>query len=517
MKKLLPIISLCISLSAFSQAPTWTSNVANIIFENCGTCHHPDGLAPFSLLTYSEASDNADDIAEEVENKKMPPWLPDPNYVHFKGEKVLSDEEIATLVEWAESGAPLGTGEAPEAPEYANGELMDAPEHVIQLPAYEVQLNTDEYRTFVMHSDLTETKYISEMEFVVSNTTAVHHILFFQDTSNISYETDIADPLPGYASNGTVTSSPYTKLIAGWAPGENSIFKLPEGMGFEVPAGSDFVVEIHFAPDSEGEKDSTHINLKFSDAIFTRPVWVDPILYHYAPVFQEPLFYIPANEVVTFHEEFNNIADEFNVDLTFISASPHMHLLGKTFHAYALNPDGDTTRFIKIPDWDFHWQNAFVFQKLLRIEEGSDLFGIATYDNTTENEDNPNDPPQDVFLGEQTTDEMMLCFFAYTFYLPGDEDIVMDSTILSSTTEHSELQNVLVFPNPASDYLQIQFYDNSVSQYDVRVNDLFGREVYAESNISTQKKIDVSKWADGIYAVEIYAEGKKQIFKILKQ
>ncbi|MFN0276353.1 MAG: T9SS type A sorting domain-containing protein [Chitinophagales bacterium] len=508
---------LFVSVTVFSQSATWNSNVANIIFENCGTCHHPGGIAPFSLITYSEAYENADDIAEVVEERKMPPWLPDPNYVHFAGEKVLTEEEMNTLVAWAEAGAPVGTGTAPEVPVYEDGELMDAPEQVIQLPTYEVQLNTDEYRTFVLHSDLTETKYISEMEFVIANSSAVHHILFFHDTSNISFELDLADPFPGYASNGTTTSSPYAKLIAGWAPGENGVFKLPYGMGFEVPAGSDFVVEIHFAPGSEGQKDSTKINLKYSDAVFTRPVWVDPILYHFPPVFQEPLFYIPANEIVTFNEVFENIAESYGVDLTFISASPHMHLLGETFKAYAISPDGDTTRFIYIPDWDFHWQNAFVFQKPLRIKQGSDIYGTATYNNTSENENNPTDPPQDVFLGEQTTDEMMLCFFAYTFYLPGDEDIIMDSSILSSTMNIEELKNVHVFPNPATDLMQVQFYDNSVSNFNIKVYDIFGREALSMYHLTAQQTIDISGWDAGMYAVEVNAGGKKKIFKIIKQ
>ena len=54
------------------------------------------------------------------------------------------------------------------------------------------------------------------------------------------------------------------------------------------------------------------------------------------------------------------------------------------------------------------------------------------YDNTVNNPNNPNNPPQPVFLGEATTDEMMLVFFSYTFYFPGDENVIIDTSVVAS-------------------------------------------------------------------------------------
>ncbi|MBC8173586.1 MAG: T9SS type A sorting domain-containing protein [Chitinophagales bacterium] len=518
MKKLFFILSLFIITRSFAQSPTWNDDVANIVFDNCGTCHRDGGIAPFSLLSYELAYDERYDVADAVEEKEMPPWLPDPNYRHFKDEKVLSEEEINTIIEWVNNGAPKGSGLQPEAPEYADGPYMEDIDQIVELPAYTVQEEDDEYRTFVIHSGLTETKYISEIEFIPGNASAVHHILFWQDTSNISWELDAEDPLPGYKSNGAMTGSEFTKLISGWAPGAKGTYKLPAGMGIEVSAGADFVVEIHFAPGSKDKIDQSSINLKYSDAFFTRPVWVDPILFHFPPVFQEPEFFIPANEIVTFHEIFPDIAEFFGVDLTFITLSPHMHLIGETFEAYSVSPANDTTKLIYIPHWDFHWQNAFTFQKLQRIPVSSDVYGIATYNNTSSNEHNPNDPPEDVWLGEETTDEMMLCFFAYTFYLPGDENVILDSSIIiTDGIIPDELTSVNIFPNPAADVLHILVSDVGSDHYDMKVYNVFGNIVFSETVYNRSvHEINIEKWSTGMYVVDISAGGKRKTFKVMK-
>ncbi|MBC8045511.1 MAG: T9SS type A sorting domain-containing protein [Fimbriimonadaceae bacterium] len=514
MKNIIFLLFICISARVFSQMPTWNSEVAEIVFNKCGNCHHDEGVAHFPLTNYAAAKDADDEILDAIENDEMPPWPPDPTYVHFTDERVLSEEEKNTLIDWVMNGAPKGPGAEPEPPTYVTGPQMTDIDKEVLLPEFTISENVDQYRSFVVHSDLDETRYISGFEYLPGNVGAVHHMLIYMDTSDESYLKDLEDPLPGFESNGADLPSDYAKLIGGWAPGDN-LFYLPAGMGVELSAGSDIIVELHFAPGHEGETDETTINLQYSDAIFTRPVWIDPILFHFAPCFQEPLFYIPANTVQTFHEIFSV---DYGIDLTLISVSPHMHLLGQTYWAFALPPDGgDTIPLIKIDDWDFHWQSAYQFQKLLRIPANTDFYGIATYDNTTANEDNPNDPPEDVWLGEQTTDEMMLCFFAYTFYLPGDENVILDSAVLNTTHEIETLKDVSVFPNPATDVFNIQFYDPTVSNYDIVVYDLFGREVFTQSNISASNyAINIADWTEGMYVIDISAAHKKKTFKVMK-
>ena len=133
-----------------------------------------------------------------------------------------------------------------------------------------------------------------------------------------------------------------------------------------------------------------------------------------------------------------------------------MHLIGTEIHSFNVK-SGDTTKLISIPKWNFHWQGFYEYQKMVHIKNLSTFWAEATYDNTTNNPYNPSNPPQDVSSGEHTTDEMMIVFFAYTEYEPGDENIILDSTVLTSIPE-VETQNdfgMHVFPNPVSDEMNI--------------------------------------------------------------
>src|SRR5688500_19578379 len=59
------------------NAPTFTKDVAPIIFKNCAGCHRPGEIAPMSLLTYEDARPWAKAIRDEVSERHMPPWHAD--------------------------------------------------------------------------------------------------------------------------------------------------------------------------------------------------------------------------------------------------------------------------------------------------------------------------------------------------------------------------------------------------------------------------------------------------------
>ena len=46
------------------DAPTWHGEVAPIVAEHCGSCHAPDGVAPFDLQDYGTASAMADAMGQ---------------------------------------------------------------------------------------------------------------------------------------------------------------------------------------------------------------------------------------------------------------------------------------------------------------------------------------------------------------------------------------------------------------------------------------------------------------------
>ena len=518
MKRILYLTILLVNAVALqAQWATWESPVANIIYSKCTQCHRTGGIAPFTLESYSDAVSNNLSIQYAVTNKIMPPWPPDKDYRNFAHDRSLKAEEIDAINDWVNNGAPSGNlADAPLAPTFSSAWEIPAPDVTVRMPDYtSAATGYDEYRCFVMPSGITSDKYISEIEVIPGNRQAVHHVLVFQDPSGDAAALDAATPEPGYESFGDAGTD-NADLVGLWAPGGQK-FTLPAGMGLKMNAGADIVIQVHYPDGSAGLLDSTRINIKFADGAFVREVFLDPLLYHYAPCIS-PALIIPANTTRTFVETTNS-SDISPVKGTLLAVAPHMHLIGRNITAYAVPPSGDTIPLIKIPNWDFHWQGMYFFQKLQPIELNTDVQAVAFYDNTSANPWNPSSPPQLVTLGEATTDEMMLVYFLYTYYLPGDEDIIQDSTLLASSINESVADHMQlnVFPNPATEecFVELPVDDklSSVGLYSITGQLVETSEINGEHIL----RIMTGNLPDGVYVAEIKGEKRSYTARVLIQ
>ena len=138
-----------------------------------------------------------------------------------------------------------------------------------------------------------------------------------------------------------------------------------------------------------------------------------------------PPLIIPPNVVKTFTTK-----TLVNEDISLLTVNPHMHLLGKSFEAFAATPDGRTIPLVKIRDWDFRWQYFYTFPKMVKIPKGSTIAAIGVYDNTAANPNNPFVPPREVIGTNgsmRVTDEMFQLIITYLPYQSGDENISLGS------------------------------------------------------------------------------------------
>src|SRR5687767_14017545 len=167
MKRILPIIAIIIVTQlSFGQA-TFTKDIAPIIYNNCTKCHRPSEIGPFSMMNYSEIAPWAPMIKYVTSIRYMPPWKADPHYSRFLGERVLTDEQIALIAEWADNGAPFGNpADEPSLPEFPTGSQIGTPDLVLSMSEsfHHVGGNQDEYRVFVIPTGLTEDKQIATLE-----------------------------------------------------------------------------------------------------------------------------------------------------------------------------------------------------------------------------------------------------------------------------------------------------------------------------------------------------------------
>lgn len=455
MKKILPF-ALVLGCTYLQAQPTWSEHVAPILYANCTPCHHSGGIAPFSLMTYAEAFAVYPSIKSSVQNKRMPPWTPDPNYKRFVHERVLTQQEINTIVDWANNGAPQGNlTQAPAQPTYNNTSQLGTIDLSVTIPTYTVGGTGDVYRNFPIPVTVPSGYYVTAYEVIPGTPQIVHHVLIFHDSTNVPAQKDAADPGPGYTNVGG-TGSLASKLIGGYTPGASPYYT-PVGTGFRLPTNTNIVIQVHYPAGSQGMTDATTVNFKLSPGP-KREITVWPLLNHFQSLTNGPLA-IPANQTKTFYEQYN-----VSGNWTFLAAFPHMHLIGRSIQSWAnTTVPNDTIRFINIPNWNFHWQDTYVFPNAVKVPNGSTLRATAFYDNTSANPFNPSNPPQNVVAGEATTQEMMMVFFSYMPYQNGDEYLIIDRRVIpKGATTFCNGQSVILKTIEGVGYTY-QWYRNGVA------------------------------------------------------
>jgi hypothetical protein len=108
------------------------------------------------------------------------------------------------------------------------------------------------------------------------------------------------------------------------------------------------------------------------------------------------------------------------VDLWLTAVLPHMHLLGKELKVVATLPDGKEEPLIWIKDWDFNWQDQYVYQEPVHLPAGTTVKVSGIYDNSADNPANPRNPPERILFGESTNEEMCLAIFQAYASEPSD-------------------------------------------------------------------------------------------------
>lgn len=436
------LILVIISCQTEIKNPTFSKDIAPIIYRSCSPCHRTNQIGHFNLLSYEDVKSNADKIVFTTQNRMMPPWPADVHYTSFVGENVLSQNEIKLIDTWVKLGCPIGDSLAiPRLPNFPTRSMLGKPDLQIAVKPIEIKSNGDDRFLLVkVPFELQNDTFIQTVEFVPGNTKVVHHVngdmVTFDDSKkeNIFDGKMIADLVLDstvrqvYKQIGVlhddgsyplltqsivnylpgVLAQPYPNGIGGWKVGKKNAFLL---------------ADIHYGPSVKNTWDSSYINVFFAKQAPRRTLQefqlgtlgLSPIL---------PPLNIQPN---TISKHTSSYKTQF--DMSILTINPHMHLLGKSFKAYALKPDGDTIRLINIPKWDFNWQNFYTYRKMLKIPAGSTIIMEGVFDNTSNNPFNPNQPPQlvsDKNGSMRTKDEMFQLIVTYLPYENGDENISLE-------------------------------------------------------------------------------------------
>ena len=413
--------------------PTWHQDVAPVVHDACVGCH-ADGALAFDLVEPTQAQALAESMASAVESRAMPPWgqaeddcVPPHG---FKDDIRLSDDEIALFRAWADAGAPLGDPDfAAElvAPEPAT--LADVDQTLMPATPYVTEGLRDEFICFVLDPELDATRWLTGLEVVPGNAEVVHHALVYTDPSGQGARRANDDGwYPCFGSPGFGN----TALVGAWAPGSPPI-ESPEGSGTPLEAGTGLVVQVHYHPRGDAAApDQTAIRLRWTD---TEPALRSELLLIGNQSSRDeglrsgpndrtgaPEFRIPAG--VSDHTE--TMSSPLNWwlrrDIQVYLVAAHMHYIGTDMKIEVVDgstDDDPAECLLGTPHYDFEWQRFYTYDALVselpHIARDQYIRLTCTYDNTPDHPgtraamaDADLDAPVDVYLGDETLDEMCI-------------------------------------------------------------------------------------------------------------
>jgi len=364
---------------------TFSKDVAPIAYENCVYCHRPGEVAPFSMLTYKDARPWARSIRQRVLNGQMPPWKADPHYGQFQNTKILSKDQIDTIVAWVDGGVKEGDPAAmPPAPQFAEGWQIGTPDLVLTMKApFTVPASGAVPWMVIPSNDYVFPKdtWIQAIEVRPGNRRVVHHAV-----AQAIYPGDN----PNLGGGSLHLYSPGLEAIT-WR----------DGYGKLIPKGTRIAFQMHYNAIGKETTDQTKVGFKFSTApVHTQ---VNTTIISNTSIVIPPM--VQNHEALT--------AFQFQSESRIHAFRPHMHLRGRVATASLIMPDGLRTVLLHLPHWDDAWQNYYILSKPVRVPKGAIVEHMATYDNSPANPLNP-DPKVTVSWGQQVWEEMFETYMTWT-------------------------------------------------------------------------------------------------------
>ena len=384
--------------------PTFSRDVAPILYKNCVSCHRPGESAPMSLVTYAAARPWARAMSRRVVEGSMPPWHAEGESGRFENERRLTADEKAVITRWADAGAPEGDPkDLPAAPSFADGWQIGTPDLVLQMAEdYAVPATgTIQYEYFAIPANFTEGKWLKAIEVRPGNRALVHHVLVYYAAPaegpgpGVVLDLDpthnrMPPPTPGLRPRQRLTGQ--RRLVATYAPGTApQVF--PAGTAMRLPPGGSFELQMHYTANGTAGTDRSRIGLVFDKE--------PPATEIRATQFLNTQFAIPPGAAD--HRVDTSVG--FQQDVTLWGLFPHTHVRGKRWMYTLELPDGTKKPLLSVPNYDFNWQTYYMFKEPLQLPKGARIHSSAWYDNSPANRSNP-DPKAEVRWGDQTWEEM---------------------------------------------------------------------------------------------------------------
>jgi hypothetical protein len=432
--------------TAAAATPTFTKDVAPILFEKCATCHRPGEVAPMTLLTYEDARPWAKAIKAKVVAREMPPWGAD-SETSFKmrNDRSLTETQIDTIARWVDAGAPRGNvADLPPVPKFAEGWTHGTePDYIIEMPL-EFKIPADgelSVQNFYTKVPFSEDRFAEVVELRPGNRAVVHHAgIYFNDLpegATLDPEGRLVRP-PAASGDGNRSAPraefglPGSSKLLSFVPGRGVDAHRPD-VGKRIPAGKYINWQMHYNPIGTPQTDRSRLGIWFNKVPVKYEVLIRQAGDALATTKGGVSLYRAEGKEVEYQVDESGarrrsgtpnippyVSDwhltgitPVTEDITLYAMSPHMHLRGKSLKWVVTYPDGRDVTILNVPKFDFNWQINYELAEPLKIPAGSKIAGIGVYDNSLGNKWNPA-PHLEVFWSEQSWDEMYQPFTEYS-------------------------------------------------------------------------------------------------------
>ncbi len=425
---------------------SYEHDIAPIIAENCAECHRQGGIAPFAMDSKLAVQGWSPMIREVVLTRRMPPGQIDTKVSYkMRNQMNLNDDEMQKLISWIDAGANTESATDPLAElvwpdtKWTLAEVLGEPDLVIEVPPQSVPATgVVDYLNIPIDLGLTEDRWVRASEVSPGAPDVLHHIITtvippegrrdgfdmvveainsLPEERAVAIRTEIfaamaAGEAPDidriFAENPDIdigsllgSGDPDQGAIAGYAPG-NSFSLNPEGVGGLIKAGTRLNLQMHYTTTGKETVDATEIGIYFYDE------GVVPNERMSGGVGNAFSIDIPAHAKDHEMQLVTHVPQEAEL----YSLMPHMHFRGKRMAFTARYPDGSEELLLSVPAYSFNWQLAHELETPLRIPAGTQIIATGAFDNSAQNEFNP-DPNIEVHWGEQSWEEMFMGFYSW--------------------------------------------------------------------------------------------------------
>jgi hypothetical protein len=426
--------------------PTWYQDVAPILARHCMTCHQEGDIAPFALTDYEAAREMSARMLHEIDRGAMPPfdaredadctprfgWVDDPR---------LSAADRQTLARWIDDGHPLG--EVADIPAIPETSLAGVTRRLTPAEGWAASGDRDQFICYVLDPGNTQLEWLTGLQVNPDNALVVHHAVITELAPGPQTDLLVAQRGIGRPFDCGTMATPSDFVVHIWTPG-NQPMQTSDEIAVPVVANAKLVMQIHYHPAGLAHApDRTSIDLRFSRTWPRKMYFVTALGNAFAAPqllpglhdrFGVPEFRIPKD--VADHAEHMRFAipdlGELE-DVRLFSVNPHMHYIGTKISATIERPaargSDPKTECLANGGWNFDWQRTYTYDapldQLPSIAAGDVVDIKCEWNNTLDNPfvhrmlaDAGLGAPVDVFLGEETTQEMCLEIFGIAIDAP---------------------------------------------------------------------------------------------------